>query len=112
MSKKKEAQKQNGEPWSGIFARLDILIRLSALNIVKGIEKQKEQVAVLSDAGFKPKEIADVLRTTSNTVSVALTAIRKERASVKAEEEKHGKPEKTSVETPVRKITSEVGKNA
>jgi transcriptional regulator len=73
------------------------------------MEKQKEQVAVLSDAGFKPKDIADILRTTSNSVSVALTAIRKERASMKAEEEKQ---EKTSVETPVQNIMSEVGKNA
>jgi len=87
MSKKK-AQKQANEPWFDVSAKLDTLIRLSALNIVKDIKMQKDQIAVLSDAGFQPKGIADILRTTSNSVSVSLTAIRKERASAKIEEEK------------------------
>jgi DNA-directed RNA polymerase specialized sigma24 family protein len=100
MKGKKKTIAKNGEPWPAVSAKLDTLIRLSALNIVKGMETQKEQIAVLSDAGFQPKEIAHILRTTSGTVRVTLTAIRKERASVKGGEEKEEKPEAILVEAP------------
>ncbi len=106
MSKKKVAQKQSVEPWLDVTAKLDTLIRLSALNIVKGMQTQKEQIAVLSDAGFQPREIADIIRTSSNSVSVALTAIRKERASTKAEEEKEKQTE-VHIETPVQKSSQQ-----
>jgi DNA-binding CsgD family transcriptional regulator len=112
MSKKKVAQKQSDEPWPEVLAKLDTLIRLSALNVVKGIGTQKEQIAILSDAGFQPKEIADILRTTSNTVSVSLTAIRKERASTKAEEEKKVEPTKMHAAAPVTEDKTEVKENA
>jgi len=72
---------------SEISGKLDVLIRLSALGLVKGIKTQKEQIALLSDAGFQPKQIAGILGTTSNTVSVALSAIRKERAEKERKEE-------------------------
>ena len=62
-----------------ISKKLDILIRLSALNLVKDIKMQKDQIVMLSDAGFQPKEIADVLRTSRNTVNVTLSNIRKAR---------------------------------
>jgi precorrin-6B methylase 1 len=81
--------RKDSEGFDEISKRLDVLIRLSALNLVKDIKKQKDQIAILSDSGFQPKQIADTLRTTSNTVSVALNAIRKERA------EKEGKKAKT-----------------
>jgi DNA-binding CsgD family transcriptional regulator len=43
---------------------------------VKGLS-QTEQIATLSRSGFSPKEIAEVLGTTANTVRVALVGIRK-----------------------------------
>src|SRR2546426_3175332 len=64
-----------------ISNKMDTLIRLSALGLVKDLKKQRQQIELLSDAGFPPKQIADVLRTTRNTVSVALNSIRKERAT-------------------------------
>lgn len=108
MKEKKKIQTKAGEPWSEVSAKLDTLIRLSALNVVKGMETQKEQIAALSDAGFQPKQIADILRTTSNTVSVSLTAIRKERASAKAEEEKKEESPEASVVTPTAESKPEV----
>lgn len=93
MSKKKVTRKQGGEPWSDVSAKLDTLIRLSALNLVRDIKTQQEQIALLSDAGFQPKEIADVLLTTSNTVNVALNRIRKERAMAKEKEKKDASTE-------------------
>jgi len=76
---------------TNISQKLDILIRLVALSLVKELKTQKEQIALLSDAGFQPKQIAEILGTTSNTVRVALHSIKKEREareSKKASEEK------------------------
>jgi len=59
-----------------IVDRLDKVIRLLAISIALG-KKQNEQIELLNDAGFKPKEIADILGTTGNTVRVALSQIRR-----------------------------------
>jgi len=56
--------------------KLDLLIRLSAINLVAG-RKQRDQIRLLSVAGMAPGEIADLIGTTSNTVNVALSSIRK-----------------------------------
>jgi DNA-directed RNA polymerase specialized sigma24 family protein len=71
---------------SEISKKLDVLMRLSAINITKGL-KFKQQVAVLSDTGFQPRKIADMLGTTANTVSVTLHEIRKERKEKESKEE-------------------------
>ena len=39
---------------------------------------QKSQVQLLNSIGFQPKEIADLIGTTANTVSVILNKIKKE----------------------------------
>ncbi len=44
-------------------------------------QTQKEQIKTLSDVGFQPKEIAELLGTTGNTVNVALSAMRKSKKS-------------------------------
>ena len=44
---------------------------------------QKEQIKTLSDIGFQPKEIAELLGTTGNTVNVALSEMRKSKKSSK-----------------------------
>jgi DNA-directed RNA polymerase specialized sigma24 family protein len=112
MSKKKKTQQKDGGAGPEISAKLDTLIRLSALNVVKDLKTQKEQIAVLSDADFKPKEIADILRTTSNTVSVTLTEIRKERASAKEEQEKKEGPAEAPAEASVVESKPEVKEDA
>jgi len=86
MKPKKGNSKNGYAQLSKISSKLDTLIRLSALGLVRDIKVQRQQIAILSDAGFQPKQIADILGTTSNTVSVALTAIRKERATPEAKE--------------------------
>ncbi|MCH7666211.1 MAG: hypothetical protein IH936_09835 [Acidobacteria bacterium] len=63
---------------SQLVARLDILVRLDALNLVAG-KKQGEQIALLSAAGLAPKEIAEILETTPNTVRVRLSNFRKQK---------------------------------
>jgi len=59
-----------------ILEKLDLLVKLTTLSIVKD-KDFKEQVKLLSSVGFKPKEIADLLGTTPNSVRVTLSRIRK-----------------------------------
>ncbi|HEY2934411.1 MAG TPA: hypothetical protein VGK99_21950 [Acidobacteriota bacterium] len=59
-----------------VLAKLDQLLRVLTVSVTKGM-RQNEQIALLDRVGFQPKEIADLLGTTSNTVSVALTNLRK-----------------------------------
>jgi DNA-binding CsgD family transcriptional regulator len=65
---------QNGNGQLG--DKLDRVLRLLAMIGVKGLS-QTEQIATLSRLGFSPKDIAEVLGTTANTVRVALVGIRK-----------------------------------
>jgi transcriptional regulator len=55
-----------------LMIKFDTVIRLLALSLVEG-RKQVDQISLLSSAGLRPKEIADLLGTTPNTVSVALS---------------------------------------
>ena len=61
-----------------MIRRLDRMERVQALQLV-GEKKGKDAIASLSLAGFQPKEIADLLGTTSNTVSVTLNALKNEK---------------------------------
>jgi DNA-directed RNA polymerase specialized sigma24 family protein len=56
--------------------RSDLQTRLIAIGLVNG-RPQKEQIRLLSIAGMGPKEIADLIGTTPNTVNVALSSLRK-----------------------------------
>ncbi|MFN2588700.1 MAG: helix-turn-helix transcriptional regulator [Actinomycetota bacterium] len=62
-----------------VLKKLDQLVRLMSLSLVEG-KKQADQIALLSKSGFQPKEIADLLGTTPNTVRVALSNMRKKGA--------------------------------
>jgi DNA-binding CsgD family transcriptional regulator len=73
-----------GADWNGmarefdvrVDEKLDRILRLLGMIAVKGLS-QTEQIAILSRVGFLPKDIADVLGTTANTVRVALVGIRR-----------------------------------
>lgn len=70
-----------------IAEKLNYLVRLSAIQIAEG-KTPRDQIQVLSSAGFGPKDIASLLGTTSNTVSVTLSQIRKKDRRKRG----HGKP--------------------
>jgi DNA-binding CsgD family transcriptional regulator len=61
-----------------IEAEFRILRRLLALSLIDG-KKQREQIRLLAAAGMDRNEIAELLGTTANTVSVAISTLRKER---------------------------------
>ena len=60
-----------------ISSKLDTLIRLQAALAVRDMGTQKDKIIFLSGAGIRPMEIASLLGTTSNTVSVAITNFKK-----------------------------------
>jgi len=64
------------DQYQNFSKKLDILIRLTAFSLIEN-KKQNEQFLLLSNAGFQPKEIAEIVGTTSNTVRVGLSSMRK-----------------------------------
>jgi len=60
--------------------KLDRVLQLLAVMTVRDMP-QTMQIATLNRAGFAPKEIANVLGTTANTVRVALVSIRRTEAN-------------------------------
>jgi len=59
-----------------LLEKIDLLVRLTALNIIKD-KDFKEQVSLLSSIGLKPKEIANLLGKTPNNVRVTLSLLKK-----------------------------------
>jgi DNA-binding NarL/FixJ family response regulator len=59
-----------------ISIKLDQAIRLLAISVTAG-KKQRDQIAVLSRAGFDRHDIAEILGTTPGTVSVELSVLKK-----------------------------------
>lgn len=57
--------------------KLDILIRLQAQQLVRDYESQKEKVLFLQKAGLAIRDIAAVLGTSPNYVSVTISKARK-----------------------------------
>ncbi len=67
--------------------KLDTLIRLTAIGLF-GDKTQKEKIELLAIAGLGAKEIADLLGTTPNTVSVALYGLKKKKKKKVARKKK------------------------
>jgi DNA-directed RNA polymerase specialized sigma24 family protein len=70
--------KDNVDKTALVEAKLDTLIRLFAMTVMKGLDSVKEKAVVLSKAGLSPKEIAVLCDTTPNTISVALSQAKRE----------------------------------
>ena len=60
-----------------IIKKLDTLVQLVAVAVTEG-RKQADQIRLLALAGFKASQIAQILGTTRNTVSVALSNLRRD----------------------------------
>jgi DNA-binding CsgD family transcriptional regulator len=77
MPKSNATEEFDDQP-SGLTAFESKLVNLLALLLVQE-RKQPEQIALLNRAGFRPAEIAALLGTTRNTVSVQLSNQKRER---------------------------------
>ncbi len=71
---------------TNISYKLDTLIRLSALDLVNNIKLQRGKISILDEAGFTPKQIAEIVGTSNASVSQTLYAIKKERAAKESKE--------------------------
>lgn len=60
-----------------ISGKLDKALRLLALNVLKGYEKEQEKIVLLDSLGFRPVEIAKLLNKSQANVNVVLGSIRK-----------------------------------
>jgi DNA-directed RNA polymerase specialized sigma24 family protein len=61
-----------------IVEKLDLMIKLLALNVMDTGNSQKEDIIQLARVGIQPKDIAKIIGTSSNTVSVTLSRARSE----------------------------------
>lgn len=59
-----------------ILHELKSITRLLSVIATQGLS-QRDQIATLARIGFSPKQIAELIGTTANTVSVYLAGIRK-----------------------------------
>lgn len=71
---------------SEISGKMDKMLRLFAVEVVKGIAEEQGKIELLDSLGFRPSEIAKLLNKTPDNVSVQLNKIRKKKEkSVKTE---------------------------
>ncbi|WKZ70870.1 MAG: hypothetical protein QY331_06355 [Melioribacteraceae bacterium] len=61
-----------------ILSEIKKMNKLLAIDLTREL-KTDEKFELLSNAGFQPKEIADICNTTPNTVSVALSRAKSKR---------------------------------
>jgi Holliday junction resolvasome RuvABC DNA-binding subunit len=62
-----------------ISSKLDKVLKLLAIDAVKGFEKEQQKIELLDSLGFKPSEIAKLLNKSPENVSVVLGSIRKKK---------------------------------
>lgn len=74
------------EQFEEVNKKLDKIIRLLALQSIAG-KKGVEAIRGLSAAGFQPKDIAEILGTTPNTVRVSLSTMKKKKVKRNAKED-------------------------
>ncbi len=79
-----------------INEKIDIIVNLLALNLVKDAKNQKDKIINLYSFGFTPSQIAKLLGTTPNTVSVAVSEIKKKGKQDQQAKEEPSKPKTNS----------------
>jgi DNA-directed RNA polymerase specialized sigma24 family protein len=66
------------DPEEATIDKLDQILRVLVMLATRGL-KQRDQIAMLDQVGFQPKDIAELLGTSSGTVRVELVGLRKKR---------------------------------
>lgn len=70
---------QTNDLLADISEKLDKVLRLLALDVVKGYEKELEKIELLDSIGFRPIEIARFLNKSQDNVNNRLNEIRKKK---------------------------------
>jgi len=66
-----------------ILARLTMISKLLAFQLVRGLATREEQVDLLDAVGFSAREIGDMLGIKAGTVTTTLFNVRQKRAKAK-----------------------------
>jgi DNA-directed RNA polymerase specialized sigma24 family protein len=74
-----------------ILQELQRISRLLAFTATRELKTDKEKIELLSNIGFRPKEIADLTGIKLNTVTARLTDIRKKARTGKGKKVKSSK---------------------
>jgi DNA-directed RNA polymerase specialized sigma24 family protein len=74
-----------------ILARLDVLSRLLAFQVVMPLKSKQQQVEVLHNVGFSNREIAELLDVKYATVGVTLFNIKQAKVRRKAKQARRSK---------------------
>ena len=83
-----------------ISGKLDKILKLLAIDVVRGLSTEQEKIEMLDSIGFRPVEIARFLNKSPENVSVQLGLIRRKRT----------KSTKSATQTEAEKsITAEAG---
>ncbi len=67
-----------------ISDKMDKLLRLQALEVVKGITGEQGKIELLDSLGFRPVDIAKLLNKTPENINVVLSSIRKKKGEKKS----------------------------
>lgn len=80
-----------------ISDKLSILIQLTVLGLLKDAKTQREKIVLLANAGLATGRIAELVGTTSDTVSKELSVIRKA-------EKENAEAEKAQSQLPIEEV--------
>jgi len=78
-----------------LMKKMDSLEKLLAFNIIKD-KTVMEQVDILTKAGLKAKDIAEILNKTENQIYVTQNSLRKKRSTLSAEPSSAEQPKEGS----------------
>lgn len=67
-----------------ISEKMDKLLRLQALEVVKEVPEEQGKIELLDSLGFRPVDIAKLLNKTPENINVVLSSIRKKKGEKKA----------------------------
>jgi cell division protein ZapA (FtsZ GTPase activity inhibitor) len=73
-----------------ISSKLDKVLRLLALNVVKDYGKEQQKIELLDSLGFRPVEIAKLFNKSPENISVVLGTLRKKKEPISKKAEEKG----------------------
>lgn len=79
-----------------ISDKMDKLLRLQALEVVKGIPEEQGKIEILDSLGFRPVDIAKLLNKTPENINVVLSNISKKKADKKTKPSSKPQPIKNT----------------
>jgi len=74
----RELERMNDEQFEALNKKMDTMAKLLAFNIING-KAVNEQVEILTKAGLKASDIADILGKTENQIYVTQSLLRKKK---------------------------------